>query len=104
MAAKIRRKDEVIIITGKDKGKRGKVKNVFASGKVIVEGVNLVKKHQKPVVAINQPGGIIKKEAAIQVSNIALFNIATHKADRVGFRFEGGKKVRFFKSTSKTIK
>ncbi len=91
MAAKIRRNDEVIVITGKDKGKRGKVKNVLTSGKVIVEGINLVKKHQKPVPALNQPGGIVEKEAAIQVSNVAIFNAATGKADRVGFRFEEGK-------------
>lgn len=61
MAAKIRRDDEVIVLTGKDKGKRGKVKNVLSSGKVIVEGINLVKKHQKPVPALNQPGGIVEK-------------------------------------------
>ena len=101
MAAKIRRDDEVIVLTGKDKGKRGKVKNVLSSGKVIVEGINLVK---KPVPALNQPGGIVEKEAAIQVSNVAIFNAATGKADRVGFRFEDGKKVRFFKSNSETIK
>ena len=101
MAAKIRRDDEVIVLTGKDKGKRGKVKNVLSSGKVIVEGINLVKKHQKPVPALNQPGGIVEKEAAIQVSNVAIFNAATGK---VGFRFEDGKKVRFFKSNSETIK
>lgn len=76
MAAKIRRDDEVIVLTGKDKGKRGKVKNVLSSGKVIVEGINLVKKHQKPVPALNQPGGIVEKEAAIQVSNVAIFNAA----------------------------
>ena len=96
MAAKIRRDDEVIVITGKDKGKRGKVKNVLSAGKV--------KKHQKPVPALNQPGGIVEKEAAIQVSNVAIFNATTGKADRVGFRFEDGKKVRFFKSNSETIK
>ncbi len=62
MAAKIRRDDEVIVLTGKDKGKRGKVKNVLSSGKVIVEGINLVKKHQKPVPALNQPGGIVEKK------------------------------------------
>lgn len=65
---------------------------------------NLVKKHQKPVPALNQPGGIVEKEAAIQVSNVAIFNATTGKADRVGFRFEDGKKVRFFKSNSETIK
>lgn len=62
MAAKIRRDDEVIVLTGKDKGKRGKVKNVLSSGKLIVEGINLVKKHQKPVPALNQPGGIVEKK------------------------------------------
>ncbi len=104
MAAKIRRDDEVIVLTGKDKGKRGKVKSVLSSGKIIVEGINLVKKHQKPVPAMNELGGIVEKEAAIAVSNLALFNGSTGKADRVGFRFEEGKKVRFFKSTSETVK
>ncbi|WP_457913591.1 50S ribosomal protein L24 [Candidatus Gillettellia adelgis] len=104
MAAKIRRADEVIVITGKEKGKRGKVKHVFSVGKIIIEGINLVKKHQKPVPALNKPGGIFEKESKIDVSNIALFNAAINKADRVGFRFEDGKKVRFFKSNSKTIK
>jgi large subunit ribosomal protein L24 len=65
MAVKIRRDDEVISLTGKDKGKRGKVKNILSSGRVVVEGVNLFKKHQKPVPALNQPGGIVEKEAAI---------------------------------------
>lgn len=104
MAVKIRRDDEVISLTGKDKGKRGKVKNILSSGRVVVEGVNLIKKHQKPAPALNQPGGIVEKEAAIPLSNVALFNTATGKADRVGFRFEDGKKVRFFKSNGETIK
>ncbi|MGP1958647.1 MAG: 50S ribosomal protein L24 [Arsenophonus sp. NC-CH8-MAG3] len=106
MATKIRRDDDVIVLAGKDKGKRGKVKQVLSSGKVIVEGINLVKKHQKPVPTINQPGGILEKEAAIDVSNIAIFNLTTiiGKADRVGFRIENGKKVRFFKSNNETIK
>ncbi len=104
MASKIRRSDEVIVISGKDKGKRGKVKSVLSSGKAIVEGINLVKKHQKPAPALNQPGGILEREAAIQASNLALFNPVTAKADRVGFRFEDGIKVRFFKSNKKTIK
>ncbi|QYN43508.1 MULTISPECIES: 50S ribosomal protein L24 [unclassified Gilliamella] len=103
MAAKIRREDEVIVLTGKDKGKRGKVKSVLSTGKVIVEGINLVKKHQKPVPALNQEGGIVEKEAPINVSNVAIYNPDTDKADRVGFRFEDGKKVRFFKSTNKLI-
>ncbi|VAY02384.1 50S ribosomal protein L24 [Arsenophonus endosymbiont of Aleurodicus dispersus] len=104
MAAKIRRDDKVIVLTGKDKGKRGKVKQVLYSSKVIVEGINLVKKHQKPVPTMNQPGGIFEKEAAIDVSNVAIFNVITGKADRVGFRIEDGKKVRFFKSNIETIK
>lgn len=104
MAAKIRREDEVIVLTGKDKGKRGKVKSVLSTGKVIVEGINLVKKHQKPVPALNQDGGIVEKEAPINVSNVAIYNSATGKADRVGFKMEDGKKVRFYKSTEETIK
>lgn len=103
MAAKIRREDEVIVLTGKDKGKRGKVKSVLSTGKVIVEGINLVKKHQKPQPAINQEGGIVEQEAAINVSNVAIYNSATGKADRVGFKFEDGKKVRFYKSTNEII-
>jgi large subunit ribosomal protein L24 len=105
MAAKIRREDEVIVLTGKDKGKRGKVTQVLVQhGKVVVEGVNLVKKHQKPVPALGTAGGIVSKEAPIDVSNIAIFNPATGKADRVGFRIEDGKKVRFFKSNGELVK
>ncbi|VFP84185.1 50S ribosomal protein L24 [Candidatus Erwinia haradaeae] len=104
MAAKIKRKDEVIILTGKDKGKRGKIQKVLLSGKVFVEGINLVTKHQKPVPSMHNSGGIMKKEAAIHISNVAIFNSETGKSDRVGFRFEEGQKVRFFKSNKKTIK
>ncbi|MFC0118184.1 50S ribosomal protein L24 [Pseudoalteromonas xiamenensis] len=104
MAAKIRRDDEVIVLAGKDKGKRGKVLSVVTeTGRVFVEGVNLIKKHQKPVPQLQQPGGVVEKEASIDVSNVAIVNPETGKADRVGFRFEDGKKVRFFKSTGKTI-
>lgn len=104
MAAKIRRDDEVIVLAGKDKGKRGKVLSVVTeSGRVFVEGVNLIKKHQKPVPQLQQPGGIVEKEASIDVSNVAIFNQETGKADRVGFKIEDGKKVRIFKSTGKTI-
>ncbi|MFC0180830.1 50S ribosomal protein L24 [Thorsellia kenyensis] len=103
MASKIRLNDEVIVITGKDKGKRGKVKQML-TGKVVVEGINMVKKHQKPNPNLNQPGGIIEKEAALDISNVALFNTATGKADRVGFKFEDGKKVRFFKSNNEIVK
>jgi large subunit ribosomal protein L24 len=104
MAAKIRRNDEVIVITGKDKGKRGTVKAVLTGkNKVIVENINMVKKHVKPNPHVNEPGGIVDKEAAIDVSNIAIYNAATGKADRVGFRLEDGKKVRFFKSNNELV-
>ncbi|GAA05173.1 MULTISPECIES: 50S ribosomal protein L24 [Photobacterium] len=103
MAAKIRQNDEVIILAGKDKGKTGKVTKVLATGKVIVEGINMVKKHQKPVPAMGVQGGIVEQAAAIDASNVAIVN-GQGKADRVGFRFEDGKKVRFFKSTGETIK
>ncbi|RUO20050.1 50S ribosomal protein L24 [Aliidiomarina iranensis] len=104
MAAKIRRDDEVVVLAGKDKGKRGKVLSVLTdNNRVVVEGVNVIKKHQKPNPALNEPGGIIEKEASIHVSNVAIFNSATGTADRVGFRFEDGKKLRVFKSNNEII-
>ncbi|WP_406665777.1 50S ribosomal protein L24 [Gallaecimonas sp. GXIMD1310] len=103
MAAKIRRDDEVIVLAGKDKGKRGKVTKVLSSGKLIVDGVNVVKKHQKPNPYLGEQGGIIEKEAPIQASNVAIYNPQTGKADRVGFRFEDGQKVRVFKSNNEVI-
>ncbi|NRA72858.1 MAG: 50S ribosomal protein L24 [Gammaproteobacteria bacterium] len=103
MAAKIRQNDEIIVIAGKDKGKRGKVTRILADdGKAYVEGVNMIKKHQKPNPQAGVAGGIIDKEAPIQISNIALVN-AEGKADRVGFRLEDGKKVRFFKSNNELV-
>ena len=104
MAAKIRRGDEVIVLAGKDKGKRGKVLSVVTdSGRAFVEGINLIKKYQKPVPQLNQADGIVEKEASIDVSNVAIYNSETSKADRVGFKIEDGKKLRIFKSTGKTI-
>jgi len=104
MASKIRRDDEVIVLAGKDKGRSGKVTKVLVEdGKVYVEGVNLIKKHTKPVPQLQQPGGIVEKEAPINVSNIAILNPTSGKADRVGFRFEDGKKVRFFKSNNELV-
>jgi large subunit ribosomal protein L24 len=104
MASKIRRDDEVIVLAGKDKGKTGKVTKVLVeSGKVFVEGINLIKKHQKPVPQLQQPGGIVEKEAPLNVSNVAILNPKSGKADRVGFRVEDGKKVRFFKSDNELI-
>lgn len=100
---KIKRDDEVIVIAGKDKGKRGKVVSVQKDGRLVVSGVNTVKKHQKPNPNAGVQGGIIEKEAPIQVSNVAIFNPQTEKADRVGLRFEGEKKVRFFKSNNALI-
>jgi large subunit ribosomal protein L24 len=104
MASKIRRDDEVIILAGKDKGKTGKITKVLVeNSKVYVEGVNLIKKHTKPVPQLQQPGGIIEKEAPLHVSNVAIVNPKSGKADRVGFRIEDGKKVRFFKSDNELI-
>ncbi|CAL4325740.1 50S ribosomal protein L24 [Buchnera aphidicola] len=104
MALKLRRNDKIIILTGKDKGKKGVIKNVLSSNKVIISGLNLIKKHQKPIPAQNKIGGIVKKEAPIQISNIAIFNPESNKADRIGFRFKEGKKIRFFKSNGKEVK
>jgi large subunit ribosomal protein L24 len=104
MASKIRQNDEIIVLAGKDKGKTGKVTKVLVEdSKVFVEGVNLVKKHQKPVPQLQQAGGIIEKEAPIHVSNVAIVNPKTGPADRVGFRVEDGKKVRFFKSDNELV-
>jgi large subunit ribosomal protein L24 len=100
---KIKRDDEVIVTTGRDKGKRGEVLRVLADGRVLVSGVNMVKKHQRGNPNTGVQGGIIDKEAPIQVSNVAIYNSETGKPDRVGFRLEDGKKVRFFKSSNKTI-
>ena len=100
---KIRRNDEVVVIAGKDKGKRGTVQKVLADGRLIVSGINMVKKHQKPNPYLQQPGGIVEKEAIIQVSNVAIWNPKTEKADRVGFKVEGESKVRIFKSTGDQV-
>jgi large subunit ribosomal protein L24 len=101
---KIKRDDEVIVIAGKDKGKRGKVMRVLENDRLIVSGINMVKKHQKPNPMLQQPGGIVEKEAAIATSNVAIFNAETGKGDRVGFKtLEDGKKVRFYKSTGAVV-
>lgn len=100
---KIKKGDDVIVITGKDKGKRGAVLRLL-EGKVVVEGANKVKKHQKPNPMKGSAGGIVDMEMPIQISNVALFNPATKKADRVGVRqLEDGRKVRFFKSNGEVI-
>ncbi|SCZ68131.1 50S ribosomal protein L24 [Thiohalomonas denitrificans] len=101
---KIKKGDEVVVNAGKDKGKRGTVLRVLANDKVVVEGVNTVKKHQKGNPMSGQPGGIIEKEMPLHVSNVAIFNAESGKADRVGFRvLDDGRKVRFFKSNNEVI-
>ncbi|WP_290522943.1 50S ribosomal protein L24 [Alcanivorax sp.] len=100
---KIKRDDEVIVIAGKDKGKRGTVQQVLDNGRVIVGGINMVKKHVKANPNRGTQGGIVEQEAALHASNVAIWNPKSQKADRVGFRFEDGKKVRFFKSNGETL-
>ena len=101
---KIKRDDEVIVLTGRDKGKRGSVTRLRDDGRLYVSGVNMVKRHTKGNPQAGQTGGIIEKEAPIQASNIAIYNHNTNKADRVGFKtLDDGKKVRVFKSTGEEI-
>ena len=101
---KIRKGDDVVVIAGKDKGKRGTVLSRLDSEKLVVEGINRVKKHTKPNPMKGQPGGIVEKEMPIHVSNVALFNPATQKADRVGFKeLDDGRKVRVFKSNGEVV-
>jgi large subunit ribosomal protein L24 len=99
--------DRVVVLTGKDRGKEGEIQSrVEKNGQVkfIVQGINLVKKHQKPNPALGQTGGIVQKEMPIEASNLALVNPATGKGDRVGFKIlEDGKKVRFFKSNGEVV-
>jgi large subunit ribosomal protein L24 len=101
---KIKVSDDVIIITGKDKGKRGKVIRYTTKDKVVVENINLVKRHTKGNPMQGTPGGIIDKEMPIHISNVALLNPTTDKADKVGFKFlEDDTKVRYFKSNGEVI-
>ena len=101
---KIKRDDEVVVIAGRDKGKRGKVVRLLAEDRVIVSGVNMIKKHQKPNPQAGVAGGIVEKEASIHASNVAIYNPATKKADRVGFKLlENGKKIRVFKSNGEAL-
>ena len=100
---RIRKGDQVIVITGKDKGKTGEVVRV-AGDRVFVSNVNLVKRHTKPNPQANQPGGIIEREASIHISNVMLFNPATGKGERVGFKMlENGRKVRVFRSSGEVV-
>lgn len=101
---KIRKGDEVVVITGKDKGKRGTVLRRVDAERVVVEGVNRVKKHVKPNPVKGVVGGVVDKDMPLHVSNISLYNPATKKADRVGFKvLEDGKKVRVFKSSGEVV-
>ena len=101
---KLKRDDEVIVIAGKDKGKRGKINRVLKDGRLIVSGINMIKRHTKPNPNIGRQGGIVEKETGIEVSNVAIFNPKTEKADRVGILVDdAGKKVRVFKSDNSVI-
>lgn len=101
---RIRKGDEVIVIAGRSKGQRGHVLKVLKHDRLLVENVNMVKKHTKPDPSKQQPGGIIEREAAVHASNVMLYNPATDKGDRVGFRhLEDGRKVRVFRSTGEVV-
>ena len=105
MASKIRKGDEVVVLIGKDRGKRGLVTKIFTEqDRVIVENVNIVKKHQRPNPNLGVAGGIIDLEKSIHVSNVAIYNPATGKPDRVGFKvLEDGRKVRILKSNNEVL-
>lgn len=101
---KLKRDDEVIVITGKDKGKRGTVSRLVGEDRVIIAGVNMVKRHTRPNPNAGQPGGIVEKEASLHISNVAIFNTETNAADRVGIAVsEDGAKKRVFKSNGQEI-
>ena len=102
--AKIKQGDEVVVVTGKDKGRRGAVIRVLTNDKVLVENINIARKHQKPNPNAGVPGGIIEKEMPLHISNVMLLYPTTQKGDRVGYRrLEDGKKVRFFKSNNEVL-
>ncbi len=101
---KIKKGDDIVVITGRDKGQRGTVLNIMENGRVLVEGVNMVKKHQKPNPNAGVQGGIIEKEMPLDRSNVMLFNSISEKGDRVGIKtLEDGRKVRFFKSNNEVV-
>lgn len=101
---KLKRDDEVVVIAGRDKGKRGKITRVLDNDKLVIAGINMVKRHTKPNPQAGVAGGIVEKEAPIHVSNVAIFNSATNKADRVGIKvLEDGTKARIFKSNQELI-
>ncbi len=101
---KIRKGDQVIINTGKDKGKTGTVTHIMDGKRVLVEGVNLAKKHTKPNPMQGVQGGIVSKEMPLDISNVAIFNTATNQADKVGFKqLDDGRKIRVYKSSGESI-
>jgi large subunit ribosomal protein L24 len=101
---KIRKGDEVVVIAGKDKGRRGTVLQVFENDRVLVEGVNVAKKHQKPNPNAGVQGGIVDQEMALDISNVLVFNPKTKKGERVGIRVnEDGSKERVFRSSGETV-
>jgi large subunit ribosomal protein L24 len=101
---KIRKGDDVVVITGKDKGRRGTVLKAYPDNRVLVQNINMVKKHQKPNPNMGRTGGIIEKEMPVDVSNVMLFNPATTKGDRVSFKtLEDGRKVRVFRSNGEVV-
>ncbi|WP_395376919.1 50S ribosomal protein L24 [Marinicella sp. W31] len=100
---RIKKGDEVIVIAGRSKGQKGTVLRVLSEDRLLVDNVNLVKKHVKPNPQIEEKGGIKTQEAPIHISNVMLFNAVTGKGDRVGFKVEDGKKVRFFKSNDQVV-
>ncbi|PVV18244.1 MAG: 50S ribosomal protein L24 [gamma proteobacterium symbiont of Ctena orbiculata] len=104
MASKIKKGDEVIVISGKDTGKRGTVVRMLQDDRLVVENVNMAKKHTKPNPNRGEPGGILDKEMPLHISNVALYNPVSDKGDRVGFKIlEDGKKVRVFKSNQEVV-
>ena len=101
---KVKKGDQIIVVCGKDKGKKGLVLSYHGNDKLVVEGINLVRKHQKPNPNRGIDGGIVEKVMPIQISNVAIYNSATGKADRIGFRLlADGRKVRYFKSSNEVI-
>jgi large subunit ribosomal protein L24 len=102
--SKIKKGDQVVVLSGREKGRQGQVLKVFADGRVLVENVNKVKKHTKPNPQVGQAGGIVEKEAPLAVSKVAIWNAAAKRADRIGYKtLADGKKVRFFKSNGEQL-
>jgi large subunit ribosomal protein L24 len=101
---KIKKGDDVVVRTGKDKGKSGRVTNILKNNKIMVEGINQAKKSQKPNPNAGVTGGIVVKDMPIDISNVGIYNPTTKKPDRIGIKFlEDGKKVRYFKSTNEIV-